>query len=89
MDGGFAPAEPGPPTAAQRRRPEQDEPVMLGYTPDHLPVVIWHRDTGPVLEIGCVQIRLYRLTDELRAGLAQCLQNVASHSADSLLRCER
>jgi hypothetical protein len=48
-------------------------PVTLGYTPDHMPVVIWPRDEDPVLEVGCVQIRLFRLTEGLRAALAECL----------------
>ena len=55
-------------------RQEDGAPVTLGYTPDQMPVVIWPRGDDPVLEIGCVQIRLFRLTEGLRAGLAECLE---------------
>ena len=39
-----------------------------------MPVVIWPRGDDPVLEVGCVQIRLFRLTEGLRAALAECLE---------------
>jgi hypothetical protein len=39
-----------------------------------MPVVVWPRGDDPVLEVGCVQIRLFRLTDGLRAALAECLE---------------
>jgi len=57
-----------------RATPADRAPLALGYTPDQMPVVIWHRNGDPVLEVGCVQIRLVRLTDGLCAGLAECLQ---------------
>ena len=53
---------------------EDGAPVTLGYTPDQMPVVMWPRGDDPVLEVGCVQIRLFRLTEGLRAGLAECLE---------------
>ena len=69
----LAPATPVPTLQGLPSR-EDSPPVTLGYTPDHMPVVIWPRDDDPVLEVGCVQIRLFRLTEGLRAGLAECLQ---------------
>jgi hypothetical protein len=39
-----------------------------------MPVVFWPRGGDPVLEVGCVQIRLFRLTEDLRASLAECLR---------------
>ena len=39
-----------------------------------MPVVVWPRGDDPVLEVGCVQIRLFRLTEGLRAGLTECLE---------------
>jgi hypothetical protein len=56
------------------RSQEDGTPVTRGYTPDQMPVVIWPRSDDPVLEVGCVQIRLFRLTDGLQAALAECLQ---------------
>jgi hypothetical protein len=56
------------------RRQEDAAPVTLGYTLDQMPVVVWPRGDDPVLEVGCVQIRLFRLTDGLRAALAECLE---------------
>ena len=61
-------------TLDELRSQEDGPPVTLGYTPDQMPVVIWPRGDDPVLEIGCVQIRLFRLTEGLRTGLAECLQ---------------
>jgi hypothetical protein len=61
-------------TLDELRGQEGDAPVRLGYTPDQMPVVMWPRGGDPVLEVGCVQIRLFRLTEGLRAGLAECLQ---------------
>ena len=69
----FAPATPVP-TLDELQSQVNGSPVTLGYTPDHMPVVIWPRGDDPVLEVGCVQIRLFRLTEGLRAGLAECLQ---------------
>ena len=71
MPSAFAPTTP-------RATPDDRAPVALGYTPDQVPVVIWHRNGDPVLEVGCVQVRLFRLTDGLRAALAECLQRDAS-----------
>jgi hypothetical protein len=73
MTHALAPTTPVP-TLSGPPRQEDGVPVTLGYTPDHLPVVMWPRGGDPVLEVGCVQIRLFRLTDGLRAGLAECLQ---------------
>ena len=72
MSHALAPTTPMP-TLTQRRS-EDGAPVTLGYTPDQMPVVIWPRGDDPVLEIGCVQIRLFRLTDGLRTSLAECLR---------------
>jgi hypothetical protein len=69
----LTPATPLP-TLDELRSQENGPPVTLGYTPDHMPVVIWPRDDDPVLEVGCVQIRLFRLTEGLCASLAECLQ---------------
>jgi hypothetical protein len=73
MPNAFAPTTPGPPLDELRNQ-EDRAPVTLGYTPDQMPVVLWPRGDDPVLEVGCVQIRLFRLTEGLRAGLAECLQ---------------
>ena len=73
MPHALAPATPVP-TLDKLQSQENGPPVTLGYTPDHMPVVIWPRGDDPVLEVGCVQIRLFRLTEGLRAGLAECLQ---------------
>ena len=73
MQSAPAPATPVP-TLDELRSQEDAAPVTLGYTTDQMPVVIWPRDDDPVLEVGCVQIRLFRLTNGLRAGLAECLQ---------------
>ena len=56
--------------------PSQEDaaPVTLGYTLDQMPVVVWPRGDDPVLEVGCVQIRLFRLTEGLRAALTECLE---------------
>lgn len=62
------------PTPVELRSQDNEEPLTVGYTPDHMPVVIWPRSDAPVLEVGCVQIRLVRLTERLRAGLAECQQ---------------
>ena len=56
------------------RSQEDGTPVTLGYTPDQMPVVVWPRGDDPVLEVGCVQIRLFRLTEGLRAALTECLE---------------
>ena len=48
--------------------------MTLGYTLDQMPVVVWPRGDDPVLEVGCVQIRLFRLTEGLRAALTECLE---------------
>ena len=78
MSHALAPATPVPtlhePTLNERRTQEDAAPVTLGYTLDQMPVVVWPRGDDPVLEVGCVQIRLFRLTEGLRAGLAECLQ---------------
>ena len=77
MSHALAPATPVPtlhePALNGRRGQDDAAPVTLGYTPDHMPVVIWPRGEDPVLEVGCVQIRLFRLTEGLRAALAECL----------------
>ena len=73
MPHALAPATPVP-TPNELRSQEDCSPVTLGYTPDQMPVVLWPRGDDPVLEVGCVQIRLFRLTEGLRAGLAECLQ---------------
>lgn len=73
MPHALAPATPVL-TLDELRSQEDGLPVTLGYTPDQMPVVIWPRGDDPLLEIGCVQIRLFRLTEGLRAGLAECLQ---------------
>jgi hypothetical protein len=75
-----APATPVP-TLDKLQSQVNGPPVTLGYTPDHMPVVIWPRGDDPVLEVGCVQIRLFRLTEGLRAGLAECLQRDAHAKA--------
>ena len=58
----------------ERRSQEDAAPVTLGYTLDQMPVVVWPRGDDPVLEVGCVQIRLFRLTEGLRAALTECLE---------------
>jgi hypothetical protein len=73
MSHALAPATPDP-TLDGLRSQEDGSPVSLGYTRDEMPVVIWPRGDDPVLEVGCVQIRLFRLTEGLRASLAECLQ---------------
>jgi hypothetical protein len=62
------------PALYELRSQEDGSPVTLGYTRDEMPVVIWSRGDDPVIEVGCVQIRLFRLTEGLRASLAECLQ---------------
>jgi hypothetical protein len=78
MSHALAPATPVPTlheSALNERRSQEDAaPVTLGYTLDQMPVVVWPRGDDPVLEVGCVQIRLFRLTDGLRAALAECLE---------------
>jgi hypothetical protein len=78
MPHALTPATPLP-TLDEARSQEDGPPVTLGYTPDQMPVVVWPRGDDPVLEVGCVQIRLFRLTEGLRAGLAECLQMGPSH----------
>ena len=77
MSHALAPATPVPtlhePTLNERHS-QDGTPVTLGYTPDQMPVVIWPRSDDPVLEVGCVQIRLFRLTEGLRAALTECLE---------------
>jgi hypothetical protein len=75
-----APATPVP-TLDQLQSRDDGPPVTLGYTPDQLPVVIWPRGDDPVIEVGCVQIRLFRLTEGLRASLAECLQRTPHTTA--------
>jgi len=78
MSHALAPATPVPtlhePTLNGRRSQEDAAPVTLGYTLDQMPVVVWPRGDDPVLEVGCVQIRLFRLTEGLRAALTECLE---------------
>jgi hypothetical protein len=83
MSHALAPATPAPtlhePTLNElslneRRSQEDAAPVTLGYTLDQMPVVVWPRGDDPVLEVGCVQIRLFRLTEGLRAALTECLE---------------
>ena len=69
------------PTLDELRSQADGPPVTLGYTRDEMPVVIWPRGDDPVLEVGCVQIRLFRLTEGLRASLAECLQRGARTTA--------
>jgi hypothetical protein len=66
MPHALAPATPVP-TLDERRSQEDGVPVTLGCTPDQMPGVIWPRGDDPVLEVGCVQIRLFRLPEGLRA----------------------
>jgi len=73
MSHALAPVTPDS-TLDELRGQEDDAPVRLGYTPDQMPVVMWPRGGDPVLEVGCVQIRLFRLTEDLRASLAECLR---------------
>ena len=73
MPHALAPATPIP-TLDEQRSQEDGSPVTLGYTRDQMPVVFWPRGGDPVLEVGCVQIRLFRLTEDLRASLAECLR---------------
>jgi hypothetical protein len=81
MSHALAPATPVPtlhePTlnelSLNERRSQDAAPVTLGYTLDQMPVVVWPRGDDPVLEVGCVQIRLSRVTDGLRVALAECL----------------
>ena len=78
MSHALAPATPVPtlhePTLNERHSQEDAAPVTLGYTLDQMPVVVWPRGDDPVLEVGCVQIRLFRLTEGLRAALTECLE---------------
>ena len=78
MSHALAPATPVPtlhePTLNELRSHEDAAPVTLGYTLDQMPVVVWPRGDDPVLEVGCVQIRLFRLTEGLRAALTECLE---------------
>lgn len=78
MSHALAPATPVPtlhePTLNEPRSHEDAAPVTLGYTLDQMPVVVWPRGDDPVLEVGCVQIRLFRLTEGLRAALTECLE---------------
>ena len=78
MSHALAPATPVPtlhePALNERRTHEDAAPVTLGYTLDQMPVVVWPRGDDPVLEVGCVQIRLFRLTEGLRAALTECLE---------------
>jgi hypothetical protein len=78
---GLAPAMRVP-TPVELRSQDNHEPLTVGYTPDHMPVVIWPRSDAPVLEVGCVQIRLVRLTERLRAGLAECLERAPAPRPD-------
>ena len=77
MSHALAPATPVPtlhePTLNERHS-QDAAPVTLGYTLDQMPVVVWPRGDDPVLEVGCVQIRLFRLTEGLRAALSECLE---------------
>lgn len=78
MSHALAPATPVPtlhgPTLNELHSQEDAAPVTLGYTLDQMPVVVWPRGDDPVLEVGCVQIRLFRLTEGLRAALTECLE---------------
>lgn len=78
MSHALAPATPVPtlhePTLNELHSHEDAAPVTLGYTLDQMPVVVWPRGDDPVLEVGCVQIRLFRLTEGLRAALTECLE---------------
>ena len=67
----LAPATPVP-TLEQLQSQDDGPPLTLGHTPDQMPAVIWPRGDDPGhIEVGCVQIRLFRLTEGLRAGLAE------------------